>query len=86
MSLNILLRTVFLQVPIIPNPVRVYRRSEFRIVYRKVERDIGFSLCAAPSQCFHRLNLREVREVVQRQTRENKQVECLSRYSNLRST
>ena len=72
MSSNILLRTVFLQVPIIPNPVRVIggRRSEFQTGYRKVERDVGFSLCAAPSQDFRCLNLREVEEVAFRNRQE----------------
>jgi hypothetical protein len=43
-SSNILLRTVFLQVPTIPNLIRVVRVSEFHTWYRTVERDSGFSL------------------------------------------
>jgi hypothetical protein len=51
-----MLRTVSLQVPTIPNPVRVVGVSEFQTWYRNVKGDSGFSLCAAPSQDFLRLN------------------------------
>ena len=56
------------------------QRSEVRTWHRKVKRDVGFSLCAVPSQDSCHLNLQEVRGVVKRQTRECKQVECLIRY------
>ena len=64
---NILSRTVSLQVPL------YLVRSELSkdgddgdgvpdSVYRRSKETSGFSLCAAPSQNFLRLNLREVEE------------------------
>jgi hypothetical protein len=54
MYTNCMLRSVFLQVPTIPNPVVVL---EFQAWYRKVKENSGFSLCAALSQDFLCFNL-----------------------------
>jgi len=58
MSSNILLRTVFLQVPIISNPVGVSggRGRSPGLDIGKVQREVGFSYVLAPSQDFCRLN------------------------------
>jgi hypothetical protein len=75
------LRTVFLQVPTIPNPVGVGRMLELQTLYRKVTRDeVASAYVLRPLKTSFISIYKELRKLDYRQARENVQVENPSQY------
>ena len=75
------LRTVFLQVPTIPNPVGVGRMLELQTLYRKVTRDeVASAYVLHPLKTSFISIYKELRKLDDRQARENVQVENPSQY------